>query len=730
MTSRVKLISIISILIVTMVLSVYFPTQALAAAHPGGLHSQLQISITKQKIEQNMQPWENAYNELISRANGYLSHSSQAVEDFYAPGYYSDPEGSLAAKILIQGDGVAAYTLALSYQLDDGIDRTLYADKAVELLNSWATINKTVSGVDGPEYMCTGGIGLIHAADLVWNYDGWNVADRDNFTDWVNSVFQGAANAIIGESFNWGCWGTMASISAAYLVDDQETVDHVIELIKNRIRDTIESDGHLPYETRYGAKGLWYTYYALAPLTAACQVALNASGVDLFHYTSPNGRNIKMALDCLFYYSEHPDEWPYYDGELSSIPKPHSWPGNLFMAMAAIYNCDDYKNWVTSLGPVYDSTWWAVLHIAWYFPVLMQPLPAQDTTPPVRSDGQPTGTLLSGTTEITMSLTTDEPATCRYSTVPGTSYDSMTDTFSTTGGMSHSTLVTGLSDGCDYTFYVRCADSAGNQNTNDFLISFSVASPGATPLAVDDAYSVNQDTTLAVEAPGVLDNDSDGDGDLLTAILVDGVGNGVLALNADGSFSYTPAFGYIGNDGFTYVAHDGLDDSNIATVTITVNASGPPPGETATFGLDSGNNTWGEGANIIDGMKFECAYGGTLTKLSLLVDDASPGGNVKVAIYDHDGAHDLPENLLWGSGSTAVHDGLMEWGTAPVELSADTTYWLVYWMDARNGIRYQSGAGRHVWWFWTYGDWPGAFDDSARGSNNNQYVMQATLIIE
>ena len=125
MTSRVKLISIISILIVTMVLSVYFPTQALAAAHPGGLHSQLQISITKQKIEQNMQPWENAYDELIARANGYLSHSSQAVEDFYAPGYYSDPEGSLAAKRLIQGDGVAAYTLALSYQLDDGIDRTL-----------------------------------------------------------------------------------------------------------------------------------------------------------------------------------------------------------------------------------------------------------------------------------------------------------------------------------------------------------------------------------------------------------------------------------------------------------------------------------------------------------------------------------------------------------------------------------------------------------------------------
>jgi hypothetical protein len=268
----------------------------------------------------------------------------------------------------------------------------------------------------------------------------------------------------------------------------------------------------MPYETRYGSKGIWYTYYALAPLTAACQVALNASEVDLFHYTSPNGRNIRMALDYLFYYSQHPEEWPHYEGDQSEIPDPHSWPGNLFMAMASVYENDDYENWVTSSGPVYDSSWWSSVHITWVFPVLMRPLPAPDTTPPVRSSGQPTGSLPPGTSETTLSLSTDEPATCKYSTVPGTSYDSMTHTFSTTGGTSHSTLITGLSDGDDYSYYVRCADTNGNQNTNDYLISFSIIDPETDlgTIAIDaNPDLLNAPWTL--EGPGGYLYNSNGD---------------------------------------------------------------------------------------------------------------------------------------------------------------------------------------------------------------------------
>ena len=59
-----------------------------------------------------------------------------------------------------------------------------------------------------------------------------------------------------------------------------------------------------------------------------------------------------------------------------------------------------------------------------------------DTTPPVRSNGLPTGTLNSGTTQATLSLTTDENATCRYATMPGVAYSAMSNTFTPTGGLT------------------------------------------------------------------------------------------------------------------------------------------------------------------------------------------------------------------------------------------------------------------------------------------------------
>ena len=43
-----------------------------------------------------------------------------------------------------------------------------------------------------------------------------------------------------------------------------------------------------------------------------------------------------------------------------------------------------------------------------------------------------------------------------------------------------------------------------------------------------------------------------------------------MTLNANGSFTYTPAANYNGPDSFTYKANDGTPDCNVATVTITV----------------------------------------------------------------------------------------------------------------------------------------------------------------
>jgi len=105
-----------------------------------------------------------------------------------------------------------------------------------------------------------------------------------------------------------------------------------------------------------------------------------------------------------------------------------------------------------------------------------QDLDCQDTTPPVRFNGQPSGSLQAGTTQTTLSLGTNEAATCKYSTAAGVSYDSMPNTFSNTGWISHSQVISGLVGGSSYDFYVRCKDALDNKNSDDFAIAFSVFS--------------------------------------------------------------------------------------------------------------------------------------------------------------------------------------------------------------------------------------------------------------
>ena len=95
--------------------------------------------------------------------------------------------------------------------------------------------------------------------------------------------------------------------------------------------------------------------------------------------------------------------------------------------------------------------------------------------------------------------------------------------------------------------------------------------PNTAPTAADDSYSAAANLPLTVPAPGILNNDTDPDGDAMTASLVSGPAHAdSFTSNADGSFAYTPVAGYAGPDAFTYKANDGQADSNIATVSIAV----------------------------------------------------------------------------------------------------------------------------------------------------------------
>ena len=107
-------------------------------------------------------------------------------------------------------------------------------------------------------------------------------------------------------------------------------------------------------------------------------------------------------------------------------------------------------------------------------------------------------------------------------------------------------------------------------HTDTAKVTITVTPVNDAPVARDDSYSTAEDHPLIVADPSVLANDTDVDNTTRTAVLATGPAHGTLALNASGSFTYTPTANFNGTDSFTYRASDGATDSSPATVNITV----------------------------------------------------------------------------------------------------------------------------------------------------------------
>ncbi len=158
--------------------------------------------------------------------------------------------------------------------------------------------------------------------------------------------------------------------------------------------------------------------------------------------------------------------------------------------------------------------------------------------------------------------------------------DNLTLTTTPVSGPSHGSVTLNADGTFSYThdggestsdsFVYQVCDDGDPSLCATATVHITVNPVNDPPQAENDAYNVDEDTTLDVSAPGVLGNDSDVDNANLSAILVSDATHGNLTLNSDGSFSYTPNANFHGSDSFTYRAGDGSAQSNIATVSITV----------------------------------------------------------------------------------------------------------------------------------------------------------------
>ena len=149
---------------------------------------------------------------------------------------------------------------------------------------------------------------------------------------------------------------------------------------------------------------------------------------------------------------------------------------------------------------------------------------------------------------------------------------------SITDGVDHGTLTAFPNGDFTYTpnagfvgtdsFSYQVSDGHGGTDTATVTINVLPAG-NAAPVVVDDTFSTQERNPLLLSAPGLLGNDSDPDGDVLSITGYTQGAHGSVFVGADGSLAYQPFLGFVGTDSFTYTVSDGTDTTQ-GTVNVTV----------------------------------------------------------------------------------------------------------------------------------------------------------------
>jgi hypothetical protein len=116
------------------------------------------------------------------------------------------------------------------------------------------------------------------------------------------------------------------------------------------------------YSPKYGCRRPFFS--PLNGYSPKSPLVYNLTGENLFE-AECSGVSIKKALDYLFYYNQHPEEWKWHDKPNTGVSG--RWPYNLFEAMSGIYGDSGYVEFVRDSRPLL----YPVHHFAWVFPTLM-----------------------------------------------------------------------------------------------------------------------------------------------------------------------------------------------------------------------------------------------------------------------------------------------------------------------------------------------------------------------
>ncbi|MGP1387229.1 MAG: Ig-like domain-containing protein [Thainema sp.] len=207
---------------------------------------------------------------------------------------------------------------------------------------------------------------------------------------------------------------------------------------------------------------------------------------------------------------------------------------------------------------------------------------------------------------------------------------------------------------------VGLQDPQGENARVDYIEFIPVGPANEQPLAQPDSYSTAEDTELVINAAtGVLSNDSDPENSPLSVSAYDttSASGGTVVMNANGSFTYTPAANFSGTDSFTYTVSDENEGTSTEIVTITVTAVDDDP--TATNDVFVTNPNTSLSVSIADLLSNDSdADGDPLTLISVtdpangVLNDNGDGTYTYIPTGDFTGTDSFTYTVSDGSGGT------------------------------------------------------------------------------
>ncbi|MFA4870925.1 MAG: alginate lyase family protein [Pedobacter sp.] len=308
-------------------------TPAPSGNHPNIYLNTNEITNIKNKISLGQQPWKGAYDKFMSEdvpsalgttiqsvTYGGKTPPSGDIHDYFSePPYISDgvfdPNADRTDYNSAMVIGKAVRDLGLAYALTGD---NKYADKAIQLINAWTVnpatkMNPKVTTFNSQAYIeipitITG---MYYGADLIWNYQGWNINDKNAFKTWVGSTSTSRGRTKELNPQNYENWKILFISSSAVITGNSNDMDWSFQYWKELIPKQINTQGQIINELSR-TRSLFYSIYSINAMTQTAEIARHQN-MDLYNYKTGDGRGLELAYDYHAPYLAGKLTWPYQE---------------------------------------------------------------------------------------------------------------------------------------------------------------------------------------------------------------------------------------------------------------------------------------------------------------------------------------------------------------------------------------------------------------------------------